>query len=186
MKQASTRFWKIGLLLLIKCGIAVRVYASEHSEVEIMTPPVHIRFGAPETTFIKAQDAQILGTIDMVERKLLPTQLLLDGTISNKHERVWCKRVSTNAYEDIFIEKQVSRQELLKINNIDDLKRILGEPIFVDGSFDLTGTVLYQWRVCNGQRGKKFEAIEVTADFQPIDHKLYFILTRIASESVNQ
>ena len=79
-----------------------------------------------------------------------------------------------------FKKKSIDLSVLQRVAERDDLLSILGWPIHYLDAWGAHGTIVWQWRFCNGSSGKQFRGIEITAGFRPFGSQVEFVLVRKA------
>ncbi|HEX5399222.1 MAG TPA: hypothetical protein VFY06_09255 [Verrucomicrobiae bacterium] len=167
------------VLAIVMVGTLLGNAADLKSELADINP-ITIHFQPAKEVFVKTEGIRdaVTNAVDICMQK---NEFQLNATIRAGSTMKWCRRVSENSYTDAFTENKttIEELELLRSASVNVLTNLMGEPPFMEGAVDWRGTVVWQWRICNGKQPEQFRAIEVTIGFNPKNRgDVLFLLIR--------
>src|ERR1051325_4424765 len=126
--------------------------------------PIRVRFGQVRTVFERPDTPR--GAVEGVKSFHLREgeEYVIDAVSSDKREETWCKREGKDTYSLPFVVRRVSLEKLqrLKGASLAQLEHLLGDFSMPSHDYEY-GIGVSVWLICNGQRGDRFQAIEVVA-----------------------
>ena len=142
--------------------------------------PIRVRFGPVRAVFVHPDAPQ--STVELTKNGFMRDEgeLVIDAVLPDKDGDIWCKRIDKKTYSLPFLVRLGSLEKLqrLKGASIAQLTSLIGGPVVMKNNYE--GTVIWEWLICNGQRGDQFQAIDVAAGLSPPSKKVQFLLIRVA------
>jgi hypothetical protein len=151
---------------LTVCGVLTLYFAFQVKAGLESVTPVKISFHSPKIVFLRDSTAQ--EAAELTKEQFMPKEFVLNAITSEKGELIWCKKTTNEFYKDVFRQKDISEDVIVKIGRASEsqLTAILGAPVFSEGPIDFCGTTICEWRTYNGKSGDQKVALQVAAGFR--------------------